>query len=214
MLNAYAKDVGHNCPVPSDIKVNANYDTTCHYDWTSYMDSQAKIPVVVFYTITAEKVRKKNVQRPNASDFDPDPNYPAKSQAKASDYINSGYDKGHLYSNNDANYSKASARSSFYMTNIAPQTHSLNAGPWLKFENKGQELATSYGSVNVYAISVYSKKSKKIKSGIVIPDSYIKILCIPKECHIIHFPNDNSKRFTSINASTLKELTNNLVELK
>ncbi|HEU4453553.1 MAG TPA: DNA/RNA non-specific endonuclease, partial [Longimicrobium sp.] len=43
-------------------------------------------------------------------------------------------------------------KSTFLMTNVVPQTHDLNAGPWLKFESYLQSQAQS-GNKEIYVIS-------------------------------------------------------------
>ena len=52
-----------------------------------------------------------------------------------SDYTNSGYDKGHLANCNDLTFSLEVMSSTFYITNIAPQLHSFNAGKWYELES-------------------------------------------------------------------------------
>lgn len=209
-LNVYADGIEQNCPVPSDIKVNAKYDIVCHDDWTSYMDSERKIPRMVFYSLTADKVLAKPLPRHNNFAIDPTFNKP---QATPDDYKNSGYDRGHLYANSDADYTPASAVKSFYMTNTAPQTHTLNAGPWLQFEQKSRSLALKHGSVRVYAISVYSDHSKRIGSNVTVPDAFIKVICTSR-CTTVLFPNNESKKYSYIHPSVFKQLTNKSLELK
>lgn len=58
-----------------------------------------------------------------------------------SDYTGSGYDRGHQVRSEERTWDAADNRSTFLMTNIVPQYHDLNAGPWLDFEYYLQNLA-------------------------------------------------------------------------
>lgn len=59
------------------------------------------------------------------------------------DYTNSGYDRGHQVRSEERTWDVTDNKSTFMMTNIVPQTHDLNAGPWLDFEYYLQNLAQS-----------------------------------------------------------------------
>ncbi|HEX9939227.1 MAG TPA: DNA/RNA non-specific endonuclease [Longimicrobium sp.] len=69
-----------------------------------------------------------------------------------SDYTGSGYDRGHQVRSEERTWDSADNRSTFLMTNIVPQYHDLNAGPWLDFEYYLQNLAQS-GNKELYVIS-------------------------------------------------------------
>ena len=68
------------------------------------------------------------------------------------DYTNSGYDRGHQVRSEERTWSTDDNKSTFLMTNIVPQTHDLNAGPWLDFEYYLQSLAQSQNK-EIYVIS-------------------------------------------------------------
>jgi len=69
-----------------------------------------------------------------------------------SDYTNSGYDRGHQVRSEERTWDATDNKSTFLLTNIVPQYHDLNAGPWLDFENYLQNLAQS-GNKELYVIS-------------------------------------------------------------
>ena len=46
------------------------------------------------------------------------------------DYVNSGYDRGHMAPAGDMKWDREAMRESFLLTNVAPQCHALNGGSW------------------------------------------------------------------------------------
>ncbi|MBW3569519.1 MAG: DNA/RNA non-specific endonuclease [Gemmatimonadetes bacterium] len=70
----------------------------------------------------------------------------------SSDYTNSGYDRGHMVRSEERTWSSTDNQATFVMTNVLPQRHDLNAGPWLKFETYLQGLAQN-SNKEIYVIS-------------------------------------------------------------
>ena len=68
------------------------------------------------------------------------------------DYTGSGYDRGHMVRSEERTWSTDDNRATFVMTNILPQRHDLNGGPWLRFEAYLQDLAQSQNK-EVYVIA-------------------------------------------------------------
>jgi len=57
-----------------------------------------------------------------------------------SDFENSGYDKGHAVRSEERTFTVESNRQTFVMSNIFPQTHELNIGPWANFERWSEKM--------------------------------------------------------------------------
>jgi DNA/RNA endonuclease G (NUC1) len=51
------------------------------------------------------------------------------------DYVGSGYSRGHLVKSQDRTNGVLDNATTFYLTNIIPQTEANNEGPWLQLEN-------------------------------------------------------------------------------
>lgn len=90
-----------------------------------------------------------------------------------SDYVRSGYDKGHVVPNADRDSSTESQASTFLMTNMIPQTGDLNRGPWAKFEGYLRTLVTRGSDVYIVA-GAYGVKGK-LKNKVTIPTNTWKI---------------------------------------
>lgn len=78
-----------------------------------------------------------------SNDFKVDPIVSTKS-ASPKDYAKSGYDKGHLAPAADFSYSNELMSESFYMSNMSPQTPTLNRGPWKVLEDYFRTLGKNY----------------------------------------------------------------------
>jgi endonuclease G, mitochondrial len=69
-----------------------------------------------------------------------------------SDYTGSGYDRGHMVRSEERTWSSDDNKATFVMTNILPQRHDMNGGPWLKFETYLQDLAQNQNK-DIYVIA-------------------------------------------------------------
>lgn len=69
-----------------------------------------------------------------------------------SDYTNSGYDRGHMVRSEERTWSSSDNAATFVMSNVLPQFHDLNGGPWLGFETYLQGLAQN-SNKEIYVIA-------------------------------------------------------------
>ena len=94
-------------------------------------------------------------------------------------YSGSGYDRGHLAPSHAiaVHHGDEAQRETFLMSNIVPQRHALNAGPWKELERR---IATSYpgrfGEVWVLAGPVFGPAREALPNGTVVPESFFMIL--------------------------------------
>ena len=76
----------------------------------------------------------KNVTRQD--NFQEDPDLPADTRSKLSDYSGSGFSRGHLCPSADRLASRDQNSQTFYLSNMQPQWQSHNAGLWESIESK------------------------------------------------------------------------------
>ncbi len=125
------------------------------------------------------------------NDFRPDNRLPNEwKKVTPSDYSGSGFDRGHLCPSADRSSSVKANSETFLMTNMTPQTHDLNAGPWEKLESYSRSLARR--NVTLYIIAGQYGEKGKIKNKITVPTNFWKIIV---------FMPDNADIFT-INQDT------------
>ncbi len=102
-----------------------------------------------------------------------------------SDYSRSGYDRGHMCPAADNRHSQVAMDECFLMTNMCPQTHTLNAGDWNDLEEICREWGKIYDCVYVVSGPIYtSDKPKKIgqrkRFKIAVPDKFFKVVLLEK----------------------------------
>ena len=112
-------------------------------------------------------------------DFRPDPALPAGFyRVNESDYRHSGYDRGHLCPSGDRKDSRADNSRTFLFTNIEPQLHELNAGPWEQFEEYVRKRAQQGQIVYAVAGGVFSAPYPTIGNGVAVPAANFKIVVL------------------------------------
>jgi endonuclease G len=114
-----------------------------------------------------------------------DPMVPGGS-ARAADYRNSGYDKGHLCPAADMKWNSKAMEETFFMSNVSPQLPGFNRGIWKELEER----------VRVW---VHQLKTIFVVSGPVLQDSLPTIgarndVSIPSAFYkIIYYSTDSTK---------------------
>ena len=124
-----------------------------HTNYTSHFSKSKKYPVMVEWWETKAKVACAT-PLPRKDAFQPDPQLVQETDIKA-DYVNSGYDRGHMSPAASNQCQTADVQiECFYMSNMAAQTHRLNAGDWKSLEVLTRDLASKEDSVHVWAGNV------------------------------------------------------------
>ena len=162
-----------------------------HTNYTTHFSKSKKYPVMVEWWETKAKIgcatplaRKDN--------FRPDPKLPNETNI-GQDYVNSGYDRGHLMpAKSNQCQTQAVQDECFYYSNMAAQTHRLNAGDWKSLETLTREWAVKQDSVKIWAGNV--GEIKKIGS-VSVPKQCWKVVYIKasNEWYAYLFENDQSK---------------------
>lgn len=116
------------------------------------------------------------------ADFRPDLLLPARLyRVNDSDYLHSGYDRGHMCPSADRTATKADNKRTFLFTNIAPQLHELNAGPWEGLEEYVRQRARAGEVTYVVAGGVFEVPFRTIGNGVVVPAANFKIVAFLHE---------------------------------
>ena len=139
--------------------VSYNHDT-CQPNWVAWSLTRAH---------ASGKLKR--------GDFEDDMDMPSPKGTKA-DYYNSGYDRGHLCPAGDNKWNQKAMDECFLMTNMCPQTHSLNAGIWNSIEQQCRTWAKKYGKVYIVCGPIFlNKQHRKLgKNKVVVPDAFFKVI--------------------------------------
>jgi endonuclease G, mitochondrial len=113
--------------------------------------------------------------------FMPDAQLPAGFyRVRHEDYSNSGYDRGHMVRSEERTDTPANNMATFLTTNLLPQYHELNAGPWLRLEELCQRFAQrSNKELYIICGGIFSKTPATIgRGGVAVPDQCFKIVVV------------------------------------
>ncbi len=150
----------------------------------SYYSIKLAIPIQVEWTVTSDMLGR--TQREPAWKFSNDIPY-KDARARHSDYNRSGYDRGHLCPAADRSADRELMKSTFAMSNIAPQVPSLNRGSWKHSESFIRNAALRFDSVKVYASTIFLRRDTVFigKHHIAVPHAFFKVAWLPKNDSVI-----------------------------
>lgn len=134
-----------------------------------------KQPLWVTYRLTKKEVISDVAPRSN--NFTSDPCVIGGS-ATPSDYLRSGYDRGHLAPAADMHWSTNAMNASFYMSNMSPQTPSLNRDVWFHAEEFARAMAVQECSVFIVSGPIVTNESPVTigNSCVAVPDLFYKVI--------------------------------------
>jgi len=161
-----------------------------HTNYTSHFSKSKKYPVMVEWWETKAKVSCPN-PLPRKDNFKPDPLLPVETNI-GNDYVGSGLDRGHLMpAKSNQCQTQAVQDECFYYSNMAAQTHRLNAGDWKSLETLTRDIASREDSVHIWAGNV--GEIKRI-GKVAVPKQCWKVVYTKKtnEWLAFLFENDQS----------------------
>lgn len=122
--------------------------------------------------------------------------------AENSDYLNSGYDKGHLAPAADMGWSAITMKESFYLSNMSPQLPGFNRGVWKHLEEMMRSWAIDNSAIYIVTGPVLTSGLPTIGGNHVsIPNYYYKVILdytLP-DVHAIGFILPNASSSASLN---------------
>lgn len=161
-----------------------------HTNYTSHFSKSKKYPVMVEWWETKSKVAcEKPLARKD--NFKPDPQLPNETNI-GQDYVGSGFDRGHLMpAKSNQCQTQAVQDECFYYSNMAAQTHRLNAGDWKSLETLTREIAAREDSVHIWAGNI--GEIRRI-GKVAVPKQCWKVVYVKKsnEWMSFLFENDQS----------------------
>ncbi|EJX07489.1 DNA/RNA non-specific endonuclease [gut metagenome] len=166
---------GRNYEMPGSLK-HTPERLISHTGFTLSFNRIHNQPNWVAWELTKQETNG-HLQRSN--DFEPDPLVPLPHRVTTEDYKGSGYDRGHMVPAADMKWSAAAMNDCFYMSNICPQNHSLNSGPWAVLEKACRRWAQQEGKIYIVCGPVFKgNKQKKIgkEHRVTVPDGFFKVV--------------------------------------
>ncbi|KAI0079023.1 hypothetical protein K474DRAFT_1640536 [Panus rudis PR-1116 ss-1] len=143
-------------------------DTLVRLAYVAGYDRRLRHPAWTAEHLTLASLGKSLVEPPpeegEAGDrvkslFTEDKSIPALFRAKLSDYLRSGYDRGHMVPAADAKMSQAAMNETFLLTNIAPQVGvGFNRHYWAYVEDWCRRLTSTFADVYIFTVPLYLPK--------------------------------------------------------
>ena len=116
------------------------------------------------------------MEAPRLDAFRTDPRLADEESAHCTDYVGSGYDRGHLVPRGDMNRTPAVQANTFFLSNMAPQTPMLNRGVWRWLEELVRAYAVKYDAVYIFAGSFFQDVQAVPTGNVGIPTRFYKIV--------------------------------------
>lgn len=179
--------------------------TIKHQHYTTYYDVKNHEADSVSWDLTPQMISCTN--KPVRKDkFDQDPQIPDTYKLK-DNYAGSGYDRGHLFSYEDASCDSTDRIECFYMSNMLPQPHYLNAGKWKTLEGLCRKWAKTQ---RLHIIAGGVGHLKTIGNGqVVVPKFCYKAVLMNGHYICWIFPNE-IKLATSLSLDSCRISTSSL----
>lgn len=187
--------------VPEQILKRKSYITSYNKD--------TKIPNWVAWHLTSGHTRGNLQRHDNLFHEDMDV---TTGRVTDDDYYNSGYDRGHMCPAGDNKWDQKAMNETFLFTNICPQIHALNEGPWNDLEMACRRWAQKYGDIYIVCGPLLSEGLHRTigKRRVVVPERFFKvILCMQDKPKAIGFIYDNNSRNSNkmfSHATTIDEI--------
>ena len=177
--------------------------------YTVSYNTKTQIPNWVAWKLTASHTRGSAERGQEIFNEDTEAPYPRVTDA---DYYGSGFDRGHMCPAGDNKWDRRAMNETFLFTNVCPQVHRLNAGPWNDLEMACRRWARELGEIYIVCGPLLSGGQHRTigRHKVVVPERFFKvILCnkgTPKAIGFI-YDNDghNSEKMFS-HATTVDEV--------
>ncbi len=168
-------------------QVTSNAQRAQHHSYITHYNASLRGPDSVSWLLTPDMVSCDSVKRKDKFAQDPF----IANCVRPKEYSASKYDKGHMFPFADAQCDSTDKIECFYMSNMLPQLHSLNAGDWKTLEEQERVWAQT-GTIRIIAGGFGTKG--KLKSGVNIPESCWKAIYVNHKWRAFVMPNEGASK--------------------
>ena len=180
IISSYASAVCDSLfPLGKPIIVD-NTITLCNKYYVVVWDTTINGPIL------SSAPYKAHTTVPRSNAFKSDTRLPH--YATNGDYLNTGYDRGHLTPSDDA-YNKAFEKSTFLLSNMTPQSKILNESKWRILETKVRLMKPDYILTGAYYLS---NPNTIGVHHIPVPTGYYKVVWVGKTMYAWYADNSNT----------------------
>jgi endonuclease G len=195
MMGSAWADINKQCPeftaygAPT-YKAAPQDQQLCRQNYAVIHSCEHRNPRVVMERVTPAAVsgpaRRKD-------DFREDPQVHVQCRSTMSDYVGSGYDRGHMAPAANNTQNDRIMSESFFLSNMIPQVPNNNRGIWRILELQVRDSVRATGQ-DLYVISgaVYGQGHATIGNGVAVPTQLFKIIINKKTGTVTAFLMPNA----------------------
>lgn len=210
---SFSNEIDERCPhhvywgAPK-ITVDENQITyLCRSGYAVAYKNPLKNSLYVVEHLTATRLGNEVRTNKFKIDYDLKPEY----RSTNKDYIQSGFDKGHMSPAGNHSANKISMSESFLLSNIVPQNPKINRGVWKNLEVKVREwVIKDKRDFFIIQGTIFESKYTTIGNQVAVPKSLFKIILDPKNQEIISFIFPN----TDVKSKSLKNYISSIHEIE
>ncbi len=159
----------YKCDQVVEKELNSGYSLQFCYDY-SYKSS-----IFTAYTLDAELVNSVNL--PDRPSFTKEEDVPEEYRVSPTDYLGTGYDRGHLAPDASFDYELEDLEQTYSMINIIPQDPTVNRDFWSKAEAYARDMTETLGTLQVVNGVVFDSNPDMLgDSTMSIPIGFWKML--------------------------------------
>ena len=162
---------------PITLTEPAHTTAICYPGYVVVYDNELLVPRWVAYHLTADHTFgcAKRLKR-----FHVEPNLPPDSRATPTDFVRSGFDKGHQAPAQDFAWNVDRLTDTFSMANIAPQDPRLNQRQWLRLEEAVRAWVMDRKDLIVYiGPMILNHKHTIGRHRVAVPTAFWKVIFDP-----------------------------------
>lgn len=169
---------GGRAPVLANPRLAPNTTPLCFEAFAVLFSGVSRTPLYAAERLTRASIgAARRVDRADA--FHEEDRLPDRSRSELSDYVRSGYDRGHMAPAGDMPTATAQAQS-FSLANIVPQDRTSNRGIWAAIEESVRRLALRRGEIYVVTGPVFAGDSAAAINGrVLVPTQIYKAVYDP-----------------------------------
>lgn len=169
---------GGQPPVLVNAKLAPRTTELCNEAYAVLASGITRGPLWSAEHLTAQQLADASTM-PREGRFHQEDRLPFEDRARLSDYVRSGYDRGHMTPSGDMP-DPDSQQQSFSLANVVPQTPRLNRGVWEGIESAVRHLAEREGSLYVVTGPAFQgTQLQALKGRVLVPTATWKAIYVP-----------------------------------
>ena len=169
---------GQQPPTLVNAKLTQRTTELCNEAYAALASGLTRGPLWSAEHLTAEDLARARAL-PRQGRFQEEERLPPDDRAVLSDYVRSGYDRGHMTPSGDMP-DRAAQQQSFSLANVVPQTPKLNRDVWEGIESAVRHLAEHQGELYVVTGPAFlGGQLQSLKGRVLVPTSTWKAVYDP-----------------------------------